>query len=122
MLALWSSEQGSYFDPGEIEAAVADYELMSPDQARATSSWDYQAGRKERQFSVVAGVDYGFSADANVVTLIAAIDDMGANPRVIHAPIWAEAHYRMEYATFVDRMADIGRSYRVHVWASRSTA
>ena len=119
MLALWSSESGAYFDPGEIEAAVADYEALSPEQARAASSWDYQAGRKERQFLPgVAGIDYGFAADANVVTLIAAIDDMGANPRVIHAPIWVEAHYRMEYATFVDRMADIGRSYRVFCWAS----
>src|ERR1035441_1105990 len=98
VLALWSSESGSYFDPGEIEAAVADYEALSPERARAASSWDYQARRKERQFSAVVGVDYGFAADANVATVVAAVDDAGCNPRVVHYVSWAEAHYRMEYA------------------------
>lgn len=118
VLALWSSESGAYFEPEEIEAAVADYEAMSPERARAASSWDYEAKRKERQFSAVCGVDYGFAADANVATVIAAVDDRGCNPRVVHYVAWAEAHYRLEYAAFVDKMTDIGRSYRVHTWAS----
>ena len=59
VLALWSSESGAYFDPGEIEAAVADYELLSPDQARAASSWDYQAGGKSGSSRLLPGSTTG---------------------------------------------------------------
>ena len=31
---------------------------------------------------------------------------------------WLEAHQRLEYAAFVDRLIDIAKGYRVYIWAS----
>ena len=52
------------------------------------------------------------------MTLISALDDMGCNKRQVFYVSWLEAHQRMEYADFVDRMVTIAKGYRVYIWAS----
>lgn len=116
--AAWSSEAGTWFTADEIEAAVADYPLTPPERARQLSPWDKDASRRERQFSVAGGIDYGFAVDANAVTIIAALEDGGANERLIHYVPWIESHHGMEYSPFVDRLVDISKSYRIQFWAS----
>lgn len=118
--ARWSSEQGTWFTAAEIEAAVADYELMPPQRARDLSPFDRRVNGKERRFSAVGGVDYGFSVDANAVTLISALEDGGANPRLIHYVSWQESHFGMEYGPFTDRLVDISKSYDMRIWASET--
>ena len=118
ILAQWTSEQGAYFSPEEIDMACADYELMPPDEARRRSPWSKEAGMYDLKFPAVAGVDYGFSPDSNSVTLISALDDMGCNKQRVFFVSWLEAHRAMEYAEFVDRMVTIAKGYRVHIWAS----
>jgi len=118
ILAEWTSEQGAYFSAEEISAAVADYELMSPAEARRRSPWNRAASAPDLKFPAAAGVDYGFSPDSNSVTLISALDDMGCNQRQIFYVSWLEAHQRMEYAEFVDRLITIAKGYQVYIWAS----
>jgi hypothetical protein len=115
--ARWTSEQGSWFTAEEIEAAVADYELMPPERARQLSPWDREDSAPERQFSAAGGVDYGFAVDSNAVTIIGALNDI-ANERLVHYVSWIEAHRGMEYSPFVDRLVDISRAYDVRMWAS----
>ena len=117
-MAEFTDEAGAYFPEAEIEAATADYRLLDPDRARQLSTWDHERKCKERMFSGVAGIDYGYSADKNVVVMVSALEDAGANDRVIHYVSWLEGHYRMEYAPFVDRLIDIARSYKVFLYAS----
>ena len=45
ILAEWTSEQGAYFSPEEIDLAVADYALMPPDEARRRSTVGPRAPR-----------------------------------------------------------------------------
>lgn len=117
--ARWTAEEGSWFTADEVDAACLDYPLMSPEQARRASSWDHQNKCKERQFTCVVGLDYGFAQDANSATVLAALEDRGANPRIVHYVTYLEGpHYRMEYEPFIDRLLDIARSYQVYVWGS----
>jgi Terminase large subunit, T4likevirus-type, N-terminal len=120
ILAKWSSEQGTWFTPAEIEAAVAGYELMSPERARQLSPWDARRNERERRYSAVGGIDYGFAADANTVTVISALEDGGANARLIHYVSWMEGHHGMEYEPFVTRLVDISKSYDMRLWASET--
>lgn len=115
--ARWTSEQGSYFSPEEIELAVADYQMMPPDEARRRS-WDALAKEYGVKYPAVGGVDYGFSPDFNSVTLVSALDDAGANKQQVFYVSWMEAHPKLEYSQFVDRLIAIGKGYRVHIWAS----
>lgn len=118
--ARWTAEQGTWFTTAEIEAAVADYELMPPARARQLSPYDRWASARERKFSAVGGIDYGFAVDANAVTLISALEDGGANKRLIHYVSWMEAHHGMEYGPFTDRLVDISKSFDMRLWASET--
>lgn len=95
-LAEWTDEAGAYFTTAELDNAVADYELVNPAKA-------------SRQESVVGGIDWGFSNDANSVVFLAAQADIELNrdqmgdQAVFYIP-WLEAHHRMEYADFIDRL------------------
>ncbi len=98
-LAEWQDEAGSYFPAAELESAVADYEMLPPERARGDL--------------VVAGLDFGFSVDANALVLVGVLDDGSLNDerhpdeRVFFVP-WLEAHYRMPYTQFSDRVVDLG--------------
>lgn len=117
--ARWTAEQGCWFTAEEVDAACLDYPALSPEEVRARNRWDYETRSWERRLTVTVGLDYGFAQDANVATVLAAVEDAGANNRVVHYVPWIDGpHYRMEYEPFIDRLLDIARSYRVYLWAS----
>jgi hypothetical protein len=89
--------------------------VVLSDEARGRSPFNREAGAIDLKFPAVGGADYGFSPDSNNVTLISALDDMGANDRQVFYVSWLEAHMRLEYAQFVDRLIAIGNGYRVHI-------
>jgi hypothetical protein len=110
--ARWTSEEGVYFTAEELDAAVVDYPLISPEHA---------AGRSpDRDWMAAAGIDYGFRTDANACVLVSPAEDMGANRDLIYYVPWLESHTRLEYADFTDRLVDIARGYRVVTFASET--
>lgn len=101
-LAEWTDEAGAFFTTDEITKSTADYELVDPMTARG----DYR---------VVGGLDWGMAHDANAVVYLAASGDVDLNAAkhgtdpVFWIPA-IEQHFRMEYATFIDRLiAHAGR-------------
>lgn len=101
-LAEWTEEAGAFFSTDEIDSAVANYELVDPMTARG----DYR---------VVGGLDWGMAHDANAVVYLAASGDVDLNAAKHRSePVFwipaIEQHFRMEYATFIDRLiAHAGR-------------
>jgi len=107
-LAEWTEGAGSYFTSAEIEGAIADYELVDPAEAEGQM--------------VVGGVDWGLANDANTLALIGVANDAGLNHTVLPTePLLfvahLEEHYRMPYASFIDRVVDVAdwRRGRFHV-------
>jgi hypothetical protein len=118
--AQWTSEEGVYFTAEELDAAVLDYPLLSPERIAALNPWNVFEQAAEQPFTVACGIDYGFRVDSNAAVLIAPVQDGGANrERVFYVP-WLEAHARMEYAEFTDRLVSIARGYDVRVFASET--
>ncbi|MCJ0980422.1 terminase family protein [Rhodococcus sp. ARC_M12] len=111
-LAEWTDDSGAYFTTTELDNAVAPYELVAPEDA-------------QRQF-VAGGIDWGFSNDANAVVLLAALSDVDMNAsKVGHGtPVffipWLEAHSRMQYSDFIDRLAFIQSQYSVRRYVSET--
>ncbi|BCN57124.1 terminase large subunit domain-containing protein [Prescottella equi] len=111
-LAEWTDEAGAYFTTAELDDAVADYELVEPSQANG------------RQL-VVGGIDWGFSNDANSVVFLAAQGDDDLNrdrlgdQAVFYIP-WLEAHHRMQYADFVDRLDALADHLQVFRYISET--
>ncbi|MDH3021557.1 terminase family protein [Gordonia alkanivorans] len=104
-LAEWTEEAGAFFSTDEIEQSVADYQLVDPMAARG----DYR---------VVGGLDWGMAHDANAVVYLAASGDLDLNTdkHGTDPVFWIpaiEQHFRMEYATFIDRLIDHAK--RMHV-------
>lgn len=99
VLAEWVDEAGSYFPSAELEAVVADYELLPP-------------ARAQRDM-VVGGCDFGFAQDANAVVLLGVLDDGRLNDelhphsRVFFVP-WLEEHFGMPYSRFADLVIGLG--------------
>lgn len=96
-LAEWTDESGAYFTEAEIDAAVADYEMVDPMKALGQT--------------VVAGIDWGMSVDANAVVYLAALGDVDLNTeRHGERPVfWIPAidqQFRMEYSTFIGRLVE----------------
>lgn len=97
-LAEWTEGAGAYFTTDEVERNVADYELIDPGRA-----WGQV---------VCGGVDWGLSFDANVLVLLGVLADgelnVGRHPRdAVFFIAWLEAHHRMPYSTFIDRVVDV---------------
>ena len=108
-LALWTSEQGVYFEAELLDACAVDYELLAPG--------DWRLGR-ERVFTACAGVDWGFHPDRNALVLVLALQDYGYNGSVVHYVSDMEVHSRLEYPLFVDRIVAACGSYGVYAVAS----
>lgn len=110
ILAEWVNDAGAYFTMEELDNAVADYELLDPANARGELA--------------VGGIDWGFANDANCVVLLSALSNTELNAGNIgeDVPIfyvsWVEAYHRMQYSEFIDRLATIGRTYRVSRYVS----
>ena len=84
----WDDAAGSFLTEEEISAAVAAYDLMTPEQAAAASPWSRELERRERHFTAAGGVDWAFSRDAQALVLLAAMDDGEPEPaarsRLLH--------------------------------------
>ena len=66
ILAEWTSEQGAYFSPEEIDLACADYALMPPDEARNRPRGTAGAGTgpevpglRRRRLRILPGLQLG---------------------------------------------------------------
>ena len=106
--AQWVSDEGSYFSSSELENALsADVPLLPPEHAGGGPV-------------VSAGVDWGLK-DANAVSLLGVepeLDSDGAEDRPVYRLYWCEAHHRMPFATFCDRLVDIAEGYYVEAFNS----
>lgn len=108
VLAEWVDEAGSYFPSTELEAVTADYAMIDPAEAEGDL--------------VVAGVDFGFSQDANALTLLGALDDgcpdgIGLNdqlptPGRVYFVAWCEENFSLPYSQFARRIIDYGTYVR----------
>ncbi|MCK0516977.1 terminase large subunit domain-containing protein [Williamsia sp. DF01-3] len=111
-MAEWTDESGAYFTTEEIENSVADYQLIRPQESRG-------------RYTVVGGIDWGMSRDANAVVYLAASGDTELNrDKFGDTPMffvpWLEAHHRMPYADFIDRLVDNARYFGVHRYVSET--
>jgi hypothetical protein len=117
VLAEWVDDQQAYFSADELEQAVADYELMDADAARAFDD-------ERRTLPAVAGIDYGLRNDANVITLVAPLDDFGLNDAVLgegqraYFVPWLSGRARWAWHDFAAYVADLIDAYAVEVVAS----
>jgi len=100
VLAEWVEDAGAYFTAAELEGSIVDSVLLDPDAARSCP--------------VVAGVDWGF-ADANALALIT-MDERLARERGLDQAVrvvpWVEEHYGMPYVAFIERVVDVGDTWR----------
>lgn len=106
ILAEWVNDAGAYFTMEELDNAVGDYELLDPAKALQGEL-------------VVGGIDWGFANDANCVVFLAALSNtelnaekIGEGVPIFYVP-WLEAHHRMQYSEFIERLATIGKNFRV---------
>lgn len=111
-MAEWTDESGAYFTTEEIDNSVADYQLVKPQESRG-------------RYTVVGGIDWGMSRDANAVVYLAANGDTELNrDKFGDTPMffvpWLEAHHRMPYAEFINRLVDNARHFGVHRYISET--
>jgi Terminase large subunit, T4likevirus-type, N-terminal/Terminase RNaseH-like domain len=109
VLAEWVDSDGSYFTDAELESAISDYSLTSPEDAQ---------GRP-----VNGGVDWGFARDSSALVLVAAArpgELAGEWPdRTLCIP-WIEDAVGVTYRTFVRRVLQVARGYQMGRLASET--
>jgi hypothetical protein len=118
--ARWTSEEGAYFTAEELDGAVVDYPLLSPERVASMNPWDPFERDFDRCWPAACGVDYGFRVDANAAVLVSPVADGGANKNQIYYVPWLESHTHLPYADFADRLVDVARGYRIVVFASET--
>ncbi|MFY2790513.1 terminase large subunit domain-containing protein [Rhodococcus sp. MALMAid1271] len=104
VLAEYVDDTGAYFTAAELDDAVAGYELTPPEKAFGQLA--------------VAGVDWGFH-DSNALVLLGVLDDQELNrgkhgDEIVYFIPWLEAHARMPYSTFIERIAAVARGYDLY--------
>ncbi|MEH3076193.1 MAG: terminase family protein [Quadrisphaera sp.] len=115
-LAVWTSESGAYFTTAELDSAVADVALVSPEQAA-------HAEGGPRSLPVVGGVDWGVRRDANAVALVGLLEDFEVNAERLQGgwALWVpyvQARLRWGWDDFIERLLVLSRSFGVQVLAS----
>ncbi|MDQ4213773.1 terminase large subunit domain-containing protein [Microbacterium sp. ASV81] len=127
-LAEWADASGALLSPEEIQQSVLDYELVPPElvhwhgRARSVPDW---WGRPIRFWEVprtVAGLDWGSAVDANALAVVACLEDYGlghlapdgvtTGDHVFWVP-WLEAHHKMQYGTFIERIVNVAKGYHL---------
>ncbi|MDN5919511.1 MAG: terminase family protein [Pseudonocardia sp.] len=111
-LAEWPDEFGAYFTEAEIMAGVVDYELTDPASI---------APARRRLWPAVGGVDWGMAVDANALVLASVLDpaDVDDHRWRVFLP-WLEAHYRMPYAEFIDRVVEVSGGFWLRAVAAET--
>jgi len=114
VLGEFTEESGSYFSERELMDAVADYELCAPDDLEW---W------MDQRFAAAGGVDWGFSHDANALTLVSVLEDFGKNREILGDKLalfipWFFYKYRWAYTDFIDYVVKTAGKYFLPVVAS----
>jgi hypothetical protein len=118
-LAIWTSDQGTFFSGAEIMDSVADYDLISPEAMNLMCPYDSEQGRTLRPFGAAMGLDWAYSQDAQAAVVVAALDDGGLNGRELAYFVpWLEYRYKCPYSAWVDRSAEIAMAYNHAIVAS----
>jgi hypothetical protein len=117
VLAKFVDSAGAYFSVEEIDAATADYELESPEDAARDDGWRPQ---------LVGGIDWGFSSDANSLVVLGPLDDRLLNDRrlgfgrLLHVR-WVEARSHWRYSEFVQYLVKAAHAFQLQYLASETT-
>ena len=108
-LAEWTDASGQFLSERELSDAVADYPMLDLDTVRGMLPWNHQAKRHDKVFSACAGVDWGFSVDAQAIVLVSALDDGGLNDgdELRYFVPYLEYRYNCSYSDWIDRIAEI---------------
>jgi hypothetical protein len=114
ILGEFTDENGAYFSEAELMNAVADYEMCAPEDLE----WWL-----DQRYAAAGGIDWGFSHDANALTLVSVLEDFGMNRDLLgeKLPIfipWFKYEYRWAYTDFIDYVTKVAKRYFLPVVAS----
>lgn len=116
VLGQFTEDSGTYFSEKELMGAVADYRICPPEELEWWS---------DRRYAASGGVDWGFSHDANALTLVSVLDDHGKNGALLGEKLplfipWFEYKYRWGYTEFITRIVETAKRYYLPVIASET--
>jgi hypothetical protein len=114
VLGEFTDENGSFFSEEELMNCVADYEMCSPEDLEW---WT------DQRYAAAGGIDWGFSHDANALTLVSVLEDFGQNTKLLGENLalfipWFQYQYRWAYTDFIDRVVSTAKRYYLPVVAS----
>jgi hypothetical protein len=123
-LAEWADDSGALLSADELTGVVCDFELVAPEEAQQRGGVDvvdFWGDRVRRPAPVAGGVDWGMQRDAHALAIVAAVDDRGLNGGdLVFCVPWVEAHHRMPYGAFVDRVVEVAKGYALQAIASET--
>ena len=121
-LAEWTDASGMFFSEQEISDAIGDYPMLDLDSVRAQMPWNHEAKARDQIFSACAGVDWGFSQDAQAIVLVSALDDGGLNDGddLCYFVPYLEYRFGCSYSAWIDRITELAGSWHLPVIASET--
>lgn len=116
ILGQFTDDSGAYFTESELMGAVADYQVCAPEDLEW---WT------DRRFAAAGGIDWGFSHDANALTLVSVLEDYGLNRELLQDRLplfipWFQYQYRWSYTDFITRVVETAKKYYMPVIASET--
>ena len=110
VLAEWVDDAGQYFSQAELDAMFdAGYPATAPADANRRPG--------------VAGVDWGFSHDANALVVVSRDEELAKQRAVksVYAIPHLEEHFALPYAAFISKVVDVACGYRLtHIAAEEN--
>jgi RNase P/RNase MRP subunit p29 len=121
-LAEWTDATGMFFSEREISDAIGDYPLLDLATVRAWMPWNHETRVHDQEFTAVAGVDWGFSQDAQAIVLVSAMDDGGLNdgPELRYYVPFLEFRFGCSYSDWIDRIGELAGAWHLPVIASET--
>lgn len=121
-LAEWTDASGQFFSEKEISDAIGDYPMLDLAAVRAKMPWNYQFHEHDQVFTACAGVDWGFSQDAQAIVLVSALDDGGLNDgdELRYYVPYLEYRFRCSYSDWIARIAELAGAWLLPVIASET--
>lgn len=123
--AEWTDESGAYFSERELVSSVAAYPLRDAQAIVEWNRWVEGPGYVPT-YPAAAGVDWGYSRDANAVALVAPLEDYGLNverlgDRLVYFVPWLEARFQWDWSEFIGHLVALcNRAYMVRMVASET--
>jgi len=111
----FQDDSGSYFTEKELEGAVAEYSMTAPEDLE----W-FLDGR----YPAAGGIDWGLN-DANVLALVAPLEDYGLNRKLLGDRLpffipWYKAGHKWPYTDFIEEIVRTAGFYNMPVLASET--